>query len=445
MKFIIKLFSNIVGPTAVMAAGVMGAGSVTAYILVGAWFRYDLLWVVLAVLPIFVIGIDSASRVGSLNPEKGMLTLIREHTHPGFAWVLLLVNIPLNILILMGQMSVMTSSFMSLIGIFPPEANASSQVTQNYLLLDVFLTITFSIAILWLILARGYERMQKYMSILMIMMFICFLVVALRGFSEIAEIIKGLVPYVPPDVPVPGTDDFRLPKNSIAAMAGSALAPAALLGMSYMSSDAKSNETTLKQDFRKSLINLGLIFGAYSLFIMIAGGYALYPLGNHLQIDTVHEASKVLASAFPEYIAFVGPSIFSAGLFFASVTTIILAAQLTAYFSLDMLNKSWSFSSENRAYHYLLVASVMVSALLAPFWQMPAMIKIILLVGFNVFVTPLVIIILIYMVNQTKIMKQYRAEWWRNLILFSGFTISIILAINEAPGLVKYVNTLVHG
>ena len=48
------LFSKIVGPAAVMAAGTMGAGAVATFILAGAWFRYDLLWVVVAKPNLFI-------------------------------------------------------------------------------------------------------------------------------------------------------------------------------------------------------------------------------------------------------------------------------------------------------------------------------------------------------------------------------------------------------
>ena len=66
-----KLFTKIVGPAAVIAAGTMGAGASASLILAGAWFRCDLLWVILVVLPLFVIFVDSASRIGM--PTNGDL------------------------------------------------------------------------------------------------------------------------------------------------------------------------------------------------------------------------------------------------------------------------------------------------------------------------------------------------------------------------------------
>ena len=79
-------FKNIAGPAAVMAAASMGAGSASSLILTGAWFRYELLWVVLLILPLLVITVDTASRIGLLNKNKGMFSLICEHIHPGVGW-----------------------------------------------------------------------------------------------------------------------------------------------------------------------------------------------------------------------------------------------------------------------------------------------------------------------------------------------------------------------
>ncbi len=439
MKWIVNLFKNIVGPTTVLAAGTMGAGAVASFMLAGAWFRYELLWVLLFMLPIFVIGVNSSSRIGALNHEHGMFSLIRMHVHPGIAWLLLIINIPVHIIINMAQMSVMTSSLMSAFAYYPPELNASTEYIQGYRWTEIALSTLCGVTVLWLILSQGYERMQKAMSILMATMFVCFLIVALRGFSEITAILAGFIPRIPADLPVPDTDTVRLSNTAIIAMAGSAIAPAALLGMPYLSTDGKTDESTLKDDFRKSLINLGLIFGIYAMFIVIAGGYALYPLDNHAQIDAVHEASKVLTRAFPESISSIGPFIFSAGVFIAAMTTLIVGAQMCTYFCLDMFNKSWHYTADNKLFHYLLISFVMVPAVLAPFWSFPALLKVILLMGVNIIVIPMVFAIVLFLVNQTKVMHLHRAEWWRNLILLTGLILSLALAAQKLPGYIQYI------
>ncbi|MBN7795580.1 divalent metal cation transporter [Parahaliea mediterranea] len=424
---------TIVGPTAVIAAGTMGAGAVASFLLAGAWFRYDLLWVILLMLPVFVVSTDTASRIGFLNAREGMFSLIRRQVHPGVAWFLLLVNVPVHFLIVMGQMSVMTSALMSVFGFHPPGVEAGADYVQGYRVAEIVLSLVCGAAILWLVLAQGYERMQKAMSLLMVLMFICFLTVALRGLSELPDILAGFIPQMPDDLPRSGGAEPRVATSSIIAMVGAAIAPAALLGMPYLRADDDSPDRDLGRDLRNSVVNLGVIFGAYAIFIVIAGGFALHPLANHAEIEAVHQASGVLQGAFPEALAFAGPTIFSLGVFMAAVTTLVVAAQLSVYFSLDMLGRNWRFTTDNRLYHRVLIAFVMGAAALAPFWSFPALLKVILLMGINVVVIPLVFVIVIYLVNRRSVVGGHTAEWWRNALLAAGLATSIALAVDKVP------------
>lgn len=433
MNSLINLLRTIVGPTAVIAAGTMGAGAVASFLLAGAWFRYDLLWVILLMLPVFVVSTDTASRIGFLNAREGMFSLIRRQLHPGVAWFLLLVNVPVHFLIVMGQMSVMTSALMSVFGFHPPGTGASADYVQGYRMAEIVLSLVCGGAILWLVLAQGYERMQKAMSLLMVLMFICFLMVALRGMTELPEILAGFIPSLPGDLARAGDAPPRVATSSIIAMVGAAIAPAALLGMPYLRADDDGADRDLGRDLRNSVVNLGLIFGAYAIFIVIAGGFALYPLSNHAEIEAVHQASGVLQDAFPAALAFAGPTIFSLGVFMAAVTTLVVAAQLSVYFSLDMFRQNWRFTTDNRLYHRVLAIFIMGAALLAPFWSFPALLKVVLLMGINVVVIPLVFVIVIYMINRPSVVGSHTAEWWRNALLVAGLATSIALAVDKVP------------
>ena len=79
------------------------------------------------------------------------------------------------------------------------------------------------------------------------------------------------------------------------------------------------------------------------------------------------------------------------------------------------------------------------AAALAPLWDFPALLKVILLMGVNVIVIPLVYVIVIVLVNQRAVMQEYRAEWWRNAVLLAGLVTSIVLAVDKAP---QYYRTL---
>ena len=433
MNALIKLFNGLIGPTAVIAAGTMGAGAVASLILGGAWFRYELLWVVLFMLPLFVVAVDSSSRIGSVNRGSGMMSIVRRHIHPSVAWLLLAINVPIHILIAMGQISVMSSAFLSLFGLHPPTPGATQAELDTYFGFEVVSSLALAGLVLWLILSQGYSRMEKAMTAMMIVMFFCFLAIALRSFTDIGAILAGFVPGIPADLPAPESGTVRLSTSSIISIVGAAIAPGALLATPYLSSDARSGALTLRQDFKKSVINLGVIFGAYAMFVLIAGGYALYPLPGNAEIETVHAAGQVLTLAFPESLSFIGPPIFTLGLFVAAMTTLVICVQVVIYLSLDMMNKEWTYTPDNRLFRRLLIIVTLAAAVLAPVWDFPALLKVVLLMGVNVLVIPMVIIAMIYLLNRRAVMGEHTASGWRNAVLVVCLIVAVVLAVDKIP------------
>lgn len=433
--FFSTAFGALVGPAAVMAAGTMGAGAMASFLLAGAWFRYELLWVIVLMLPVFVISADSASRIGALNPERGMLTMVRQEVNPMLAWFILLTVVPVHFLVTMGQVSVMTSAFVTL------TAPLGMSEATDSLGAKIVLSLVLSAATLWLVLSRGYERMQRVMTLLMILMFACFVMVALRGLTEWPAIIQGFVPSLPVDLPVPGSDTPREATTSIIAMVGAAIAPAALLGLPYMCADDGSGRAELAKGLRLAIINLGVIFGAYAMLVIIAGGYALYSLPDNASFADVGQASSVFAGALPGVLSPLGPLVFSLGLFTAAMTTLVVAAQVTIYFLLDMAGIEWRFTEANRTYHRVLTVFVMGAAALAPLWDFPALLKVILLMGINVVVIPVVYVIVILLSNRDTIMRGVPTPWWRNGLLLVGLLASLVLAVDKAPGYVKLLSS----
>lgn len=433
MSAIVRKLGSLAGPAAVIAAGSMGAGSVATLILAGAWFRYELLWVVLLTLPLFVAAVDSSSRIGSVNRGEGMLTIVRRHINPGVAWLLLLVAVPVHILVGMSQLSVMTTALLTLVGMDPEAAGATPAQVERTSKFEIFTSIVIAGVVAWLVLSHGYQRMQRVMTVLMVSMFFCFLAIALRSFSEIGDILSGFVPAIPDDLTVAASDTLRLSSSSIIAIVGSTLAPGSLLAIPYLASDSACGSPNLKEDLRKFILTLGVIFGAYSIFILVAGGFALYPLAHHAGIESVHEAGQVLTRSLPRALGLAGPVIFTVGLFIAAMTTLVICVQLVIYLSLDMFNKPWTFSDDNRLYRRLVILVTVLIGVLAPVWNFPPMLKVILMMGVNVLVVPLVIGAMIYLINRPAVMGPHTAGVGRNIMLAVCLLVAFVLAANQLP------------
>ena len=403
----------------------MGAGAMAAFLLAGAWFRYQLLWVIVLMLPVFVVSADSASRIGALNPRRGMLSLVRAHISAPLAWCIVLLVVPVHFLVCMGQISVMSSAALA-----PISAAAAASLDLGS---QVGLALVLAGGALWLVLSRGYQRMQRVMTALMLLMFACFLLVALRGLSEWPAILRGFVPTLPADLAVPGQRAPRVASTSIIAMVGAAIAPAALLGLPYLCADAGATRQALSAGFRHSVISLGCVFGTHAILVVIAGGFALYGLPDHASFSDVGQASTVLRAVFPGALAPAGPVIFSLGLFVAAMTTLVVAAQVTVYLVLDMAGFEWRFTPDNRRYRIALSVFVLGAAALAPLWEFPALLKVILLMGINVVVIPVVYVILILLSHRAVVMQGVTTPWWRTALLLSGLLASLALAVEKAP------------
>ena len=70
----------------------------------------------------------------------------------------------------------------------------------------------------------------------------------------------------------------------------------------------------------------------------------------------------------------------------------------------------------------------------APLWDFPALLKVILLMGINVVVIPVVYVIVIALVNSRAVMRGVATEPWRNVVLVLGLLASLGLAVHKAPG-----------
>ena len=114
-------------------------------------------------------------------------------------------------------------------------------------------------------------------------------------------------------------------------------------------------------------------------------------------------AGQVLGPALPGALGFLAPRLFSLGLFAAAFTTLISVALTMTYFCLDIARKDWRFTDDNTAFKIVFAAWIAVPALVAPFWQLPALLKAILAMVGNLLMAPVAVAVIIYFVNQPRL------------------------------------------
>ena len=431
------VFTRFVGPAALTAAGMIGAGAVATRLLAGAWFGFDLLWVALIVFPMVIFTRDSASRIGVTAKGRGLIEMIRADFGAWLAWLVVVPMVLVNVVVNMSQMSAMVEGSYGAMGLLPP---AGGQTTVGLVIVTVVLASTTVVAAV----LGGYRRMEKIMTALLVVILISFIVVAIKGLLDWRTwpaLAGGLIPTVPPDVPVFGQparhrDGF----TQIMAIAGQALPPAVFLSYGYLAANSGYSTADIKKAFWKTVTNLGVVWGLFSLVVIVAGATALHNVytgdgPTHLgvrhysEIESIPVAGQVLGPAFPGALGFLAPRFFSLGLIAAAFTTLISVSLTMTYFCLDVARKNWKFTDDNPLFKWVFATWITIPALVAPFWQLPALLKAILAMVGNLLMAPLAVLIILYYVNRPAL-GEFKATAGRNAVLVVTFVFALALVVN---------------
>jgi Mn2+/Fe2+ NRAMP family transporter len=438
---LVGVFAKLVGPAALTAAGMIGAGAVATRLLAGAWFGFDLLWVALYVIPMVIFTLDSASRVAVFSGGRGMFEMIRGEIGEWLAWAIFVPMALVNVVVAMSQASSMVEGVYGAFGTLPP-AGGSPGVAAVAV---VMTAVTLLAGVM-----GGYKRIEKIMTGLLLVILVSFIVVAIKGLLDWhtwVELGRGLVPQVPAPEPVFGSTRMRDGFTQIMGIAAQALPPAVFLSYGYLAKNAGYSQSDVRQAFWKTVQNLGIIWGLFSVVVIVAGATALHAVytgsgpsflgvSHYSQIESIPVAGQVLGPAFPGALGFLAPRFFSLGLIAAAFTTLISVALTMTYFCVDMARRDWHFTPENRVFRGVFAAWIAVPSLIAPFWQLPALLKAILAMVGNLMIAPAAVLVIWYFVNQ-KHLGEFKANAGRNAVLAITVLFSIVLVVNGVVGFFK--------
>jgi manganese transport protein len=440
MNAITRAFKNFVGPAALTAAGMIGAGAVATRLLAGAWFGFDLLWVALYVIPMVIFTLDSASRVAVVNAGRGMLAMVRDDIGPWLAWTVFLAAFVVNIIVNMSQAAAMAEGSYGAFGMLPPKSATVSFVT---------VTVALTAATVSLAVLGGYKRVEKVMTLLLVAKLVCFIIVAAKGLLDWytwPALAKGLVPHIPDNVPVVGTTRTREGFGQVMAIAGQALPPTVFLTYGYLATNAGYTTADVKKAFKKTVQNLGFIWGLFSVVVIVAGTTALHNVytgsgptylgvSHYSQIESIPVAGQVLGPAFPGFLGFLAPRFFSLGLVGAGFTTLISVSLTMTYLCMDIARKNWKFTRDNKPFMVVFALWIAIPALMTPFWALPALLKAIIAMTGNLLLAPLAIAIIFFFVNQRR-MGEFKASFGRNAVLAVALSFALALGVT---GLVRFL------
>ncbi len=403
-----------IGPGIFCIGYTIGTGSVTSMAKAGSEFGMQLLWVlILSVLFAWVL-MEAYGRYAVVTGESAIHSFRKKIKYGKILAIVIVVGV------VVGQWN-------SLTGILGLSANAIYELThlffpatapENYwavLGIAVFLIIVLYA----LLLVGNYSFFEKILIVFVTFMGISFLVSMFIVLPSPGEIISGLKPSIPQ---VPGG------KLMVAAFVGTTMAAPTFVVRPLLMKGKGWNKENTKEQSKDALTSAILMF-VISASIMITATGALFHDGKTIEkvLDMVYTLEPV-AGKFAVAIFMFGT--LSAGL--SSIFPILMVAPLLIS---DYRNGELDTSSK---LFKILTAIAAVFGLIVPIVGANPIVAQIATQVANVFVLPLVIGAIIYLVNN-KEMGKNKAGLLLNVGLVSALIFSCFIAWNGINALLELV------
>lgn len=384
------------GPAAIVAATIIGPGTVTTCSLAGVSFQYALGWAILfAVIATSVLQLMT-SRLGIIT-GKGLAEVIREIYKD--SWI----KVPLAVIVVFA-IGMGNSAYQSgnMIG-------ASMGLGTIFNLPLIFWNICISIIVFALLWTCKYKVLEKFMIALVFVMVILFVFTAIIVKPDLGAMLKGLL--------IPS-----IPAGSILitmGVIGTTIVPHCLYYHSALTA-IKWNGIDKKEALKNN--NFDVIFnivlaGVISYAIIITGA-AMFGLG--IKVSSGADLAKQLAPLAGSWSKYF----FGAGLFAAGITSSI-AAPMSAALAISGI-MGWSTDlkeTKNRVVWILVLAA---GFLVTATGYSP--IKVIVAAqAFNGILLPISTIILLIVMNNKKSLGDYTNNTRQNILGVAIVLITIIL------------------
>ena len=393
-----------VGP-GIMAIGyTLGTGSVTSMIVAGNKFGMDLLWV-LFLSCLFSWVLMNAYGTYYLVTGETSLYAMKKHMKFG-ALIAMLIIVGVTI----GQWN-------SLIGILGITSNALYEVihvfipsVENYSYLTVLLLAIVIIGSMYMILLKGnFSYLERVFVFFVTLMGVSFIISLFIVIPSPAQVAAGFIPKIPD---VPGG------KMLVAAFVGTTMAAATFLSRPLFIQGKGWDITNLPEQRRDSLWAALLIF-FISGSIMAISAATVY--GTGVEITHVLDMVRTLEPILGRFAV----AIFLVGTLGAGLSSVFPILMITPILIADY--QKGKLDIKSKQFKVLAGLACLVGLTVPIFGANPIDAQILSQV-FNVFVVPLVIISIIYLLNRKDLMGKHKASFSMNIGMCTALIFSCIVS-----------------
>jgi len=390
-----KWFKNI-GPGTLVAAAFIGPGTVTICTLAGVEFGFDLLWAMTLSIVATIVLQEMAARIGIVT-QKGLADVIKEQIESSVFRKLAIILILSAIVIgnAAYEAGNITGSSLGLVAVFG----------EKYSKLYPLLIGSIAFALLF---KGNYKSLEKYLIALVLIMSISFVSAAILTKPDIGMLLKGML--------VPSLPNKSL--LTIIGLIGTTVVPYNLFLHASLVKEKWKHTSDLKFARKDTVISI-VLGGLVSMAIIISAA----SIGNG-NVKSVLDLAKGLEPVYGSTAKYF----LGIGLFAAGITSSITAPLAAAY----VANSCFGWNASLKDYRFKLSWSIIiVLGILFSFLNFTPIEIIKFAQIANGILLPVIALFLLWIVNKSSVLGEYKNGIIRNGISIFIIVITIILGVKS--------------
>lgn len=403
----IKTIFKSLGPGFIIAALVLGPGSITVASRIGSEYGYAFLWVIVIATVFMITYTSMAARFGVLS-SKSILQSIADNYGRWFA-----IAIGIS-----AFLSTSSFQFGNNLGIGIGMEGITGINERVWPIVFTSLGILF---IFWTKnLYKLLERVMMFMVMLMIFAFFLNLILTKPAFAPLA---RGFVPS-------------RFSANSlsvVAALMATSFSLAAALYQSYLAQDKGWKRENLRSSLKDTYIGI-LLLALISATVLITSAAALYPRG--ILVNSAADMAQQLEALFGGYAKIF----FSVGLCAASFSSMMVNSVIGGGLLADGFGLGCSMN--NRTTKIFIIAVLLIGMLVAVFFRGNVIYAMIMAQASSMLAVPLIAVGLFLLLNNKKVMGLQRNNLFQNIIAVTGFIVISLMVYFMYQNLLTYIRTV---
>jgi NRAMP (natural resistance-associated macrophage protein)-like metal ion transporter len=388
----IKNIFRSIGPGLIIASVVLGPGSITVASRIGSEYGYSFLWVIVLATVFMITYTSMSARFGVVNSDSILQSIADNYGR----WFALLIGIS-------AFLSTSSFQFGNNLGI---GIGMQGITGINERVWPLIFTPLGIILIFW---AKNlYKVLENLMKFMVMIMIIAFFINLILTKPEIAPLARGLVP-----------SRFSMDSlHVVSALMGTSFALAAALYQSYLAQNKGWKKENLKRSLKDTYI--GIFFLALiSATILITSAAALHPRG--ILVNSAADMALQMEALFGVY----AKVIFSVGLCAAAFSSMMVNSVIGGGLLADVLGLSRSMNDPRTK--VFIIAILLIGMLVAVFFRGNVIYALIMAQASTMLTVPLIAVGLFLVLNNKKVMGEYRNNTMQNIIAVTGFLVVSIM------------------